>query len=99
LGSAQSAIKPGVATDAIRQSIAAAIAPFQAHPMTVRAFAQRMGLALDEPPYTGVGETFEAGEVYSLRVGATDGSQGVICSCMFVLDTDGIVGFDDGLSA
>ena len=24
---------------------------------------------------------------------------GVICSCMFVLDADGIVGFDDGLSA
>jgi hypothetical protein len=99
LGSAQAAIKPGVATDAIARSIAAAIEPFQAHPVTARAFAQRMGLALDEPPHTGVGETFEAGEVYSLRVGATDGSQGVICSSMFVLDTDGTVGFDDGLSA
>jgi hypothetical protein len=99
LESAWSAIKPGVATEAIRQSIAARIEPFQAHPMTVRAFAQRMGLALDEPPHTDIGETFEAGEAYSLRVGAIDGSQGLICSCMFVLDTDGIVGFDDGLSA
>jgi hypothetical protein len=97
--SARSAIKPGVATDAIRQSIAAAIEPFQAHPVTVRAFAQRMGLALDEPPHTDIGETFEAGEVYALRVGATDGSQGVICSGMFVLDTDGVVVFDDGLPA
>jgi Xaa-Pro aminopeptidase len=99
LGSARSAIKPGVAAREIGQLIAAAIEPFQAHPVTARAFAQPMGLALDEPPHTDVGETFEAGEAYSLRVGATDGSQGVICSCMFVLDLDGIVGFDDGLSA
>ena len=81
------------------ESIAAAIAPFQAHPVTVRAFAQRMGLALEEPPYTDVGETFEAGEVYSLRVGATDGSQGMICSCMFVRRCGRHRGFDDGLSA
>jgi Xaa-Pro aminopeptidase len=99
LVSARSAIKPGVATDAIGQSIAAAIEPFQAHPMTVRAFAQRMGLALEELPRTGVGETFEAGQVYSLRVGATDGSQGIICSCMILVEEDGIVAFDDGLSA
>jgi hypothetical protein len=95
---ARAAVKPGAASDAIGQSIAAAIEPFQAHPMTVRAFAQRVGLALDEPPHTGVGETFEAGDVYSLRVGATDGSQGIICSGMFLLGEDGIVAFDDGLS-
>jgi Xaa-Pro aminopeptidase len=99
LGSARSAIKPGVAACEIGQLIADAIQPFQAHPMTVRAFAQRMGLALDEPPHTGVGETFEAGEVYSLSVGATDGSVGAICSCMILLEADGIVGFDDGLAA
>jgi Xaa-Pro aminopeptidase len=100
LESARSAIKPGVATQEIRQLIAAAIAPFQAHPMTLHAFAQRMGLGLEEPPYTGIVDTFEEGEVYSLRVGATDGSRGgVICSCMILVEADGIVGFDDGLAA
>jgi Xaa-Pro aminopeptidase len=98
LGSARSAIKPGVATREIGQSIAAAIQPFQAHPMTVRAFAQRMGLDLEEPPHTDIGATFEAGEVYSLRVGATDGSHGVICSSMILVEADGIVGFDDELT-
>jgi Metallopeptidase family M24 len=98
MGSAQSAIRPGVATDEIGQLIAAAIEPFRAHPMIVHAFAQRMGLALEEPPHTDIGATFEEGEVYSLRVGATDGSRsGVICSSMILVQTDGIVGFDDGL--
>jgi hypothetical protein len=95
---ARSAIKPGVASDAIGQSIAAAIEPYGAHPLTVRAFVQPMGLALDEPPYTDIGTTFEAGEVYSLRVGATDGSQGIICSGMILLTEADIVIFDDGLS-
>ena len=95
---ARSAIKPGVATDAIWQSISAAIEPFGAHPVTVRAFAQPMGLALDEPPYTDIGATFEAGEVYSLRVGATDGSRGIICSGMILLTEADIVILDDGLS-
>ena len=72
-----------------------AIEPFQAHPVTARAFAQRMGLALDEPPYTGVGETFEAGEVYSLRVGATDGArQAMICGGMIRVGSDGAEGFN-----
>jgi Xaa-Pro aminopeptidase len=95
---ARAAVKPGVATEAIRQSIAAAIEPFGAHQVTVRAFAQRMGLALEEPPHTDVGESFEAGEVYSLRVGATDGAQGIICSGMFLVVEDDVVIFDDGLS-
>jgi hypothetical protein len=95
---ARSAIKPGVASDAIGQSIAAAIEPYGAHPLTVRAFVQPMGLALDEPPYTDIGTTFEAGEAYSLRVGATDGSQGIICSGMILLTEADIVIFDDGLS-
>jgi Xaa-Pro aminopeptidase len=97
--SAQAAIKPGVATQEIGRLIAAAIEPFQAHPMIAGAFAQRMGLALEEPPHTDIGETFEEGEVYSLRVGATDGSRGgVICSSMILVEADGIVEFDDGLA-
>lgn len=93
--SAMSALKADSATHVIEQQIAAAMAPCQPHPVTARAFAQRMGLALDEPPYTDVGETFEAGEVYSLRVGALDESHaGLICSNMFAVGADGIVAFD-----
>jgi Xaa-Pro aminopeptidase len=94
--SAVSAIKPGVATHEIEQLIEAAIAPCQAHPITAQAFAQRMGLALDEPPYTNIGTTFEEGEVYSLRIGITDEPRGsMICSRMFIVLGDGIVAFDE----
>ena len=44
--------------------------------------AQRMGLALHEPPATDIGAIFEEGEVYSVRVGATDDRQHAIYSEM-----------------
>jgi Xaa-Pro aminopeptidase len=99
MGSALSAIKSGFVAHDIGQLIAAAIEPFQAHPVTLHAFAQRMGIGLEEAPYTDIGATFEEGEVYSVRVGATDGSQGgMICSSMILVEADGIVSFDDGLT-
>jgi Xaa-Pro aminopeptidase len=93
--SAASAIKAGVATQEIAQLIAAAIAPYRAHPAIGHAFAQRMGLALDEPS-CDIGASFEEGEVYSLRVGAVDDADtGIICSRMFIVQADGIVAFDE----
>ena len=75
--------------------IVEAIEPFQAHPMTAPAWAQRMGLALEEPPYTDVGETFEEDEVYSLRIGITDGArQAMICGGMIRVGSDGAEGFN-----
>jgi hypothetical protein len=57
-----------------------------------------MGLALDEPSNAAVGASFEEGEVYSLRVGATDEAHGsIICSRMFVVQADGLLAFDEGL--
>jgi len=98
MGSALSAVKAGVGTAEIGQLIAAAIEPYQAHPITAHAFAQRMGLALDDSPPADIGASFEEGEVYSLRVGAMDGSRGgMICSRMFIVQADGIVAFDEGL--
>jgi Xaa-Pro aminopeptidase len=98
LGSAVSAIRAGVATHEIGQLIAAAIRPHQAHPVTAPAFARRMGLALEEPPYTDIGATFEEGEVYSLRLGITDEPRGSsIGSHMIHVLADGVEGFDDGL--
>jgi Xaa-Pro aminopeptidase len=75
LEAAVSAIKPGIVTHEIEQLIAAAIQPYGVHPLTTRAFAQRMGLGVEERPFTDMGETFEPDEVYSVRVGVTDGSQ------------------------
>lgn len=92
-----SAIKAGVATHEIAQQIANGIAPYQAHPVTAHAWVQRMGLSLDESPRTDIGETFEEGEVYSLRIGATDERLGsTICSRMFIVQADGILPFDEG---
>jgi len=54
--------------------IAGAIHPYHSPPLTARAFARRMGLGLEEPSYTDVGSTFEEDEVYSVRVGITDGA-------------------------
>jgi Xaa-Pro aminopeptidase len=97
LGSALSAIKAGVATHEIGRLIAGAMQPYQAHPVIAQAFAHRMGLALEEPPSTDVSASFEEGEVYSLRIGATDGSTGgMICSSMIHVGADGVELFDDG---
>jgi hypothetical protein len=98
MGSAVSVIKAGIGTHEIGQQIAAAMQPYQAHPVIASAFAQRMGVGLDEPPYTDAGASFEAEEVYSLRIGAVDGSMGgMICSSMIRVGTDGVERFDDGL--
>jgi hypothetical protein len=98
MGSAVSAIKAGVATQEIGQLIGAAMRPYQAHPVIGRGFAQRMGLALDAPSGADIGASFEEGEVYSLRIGAIDGSNGgMICSSMIHVGADGIEAFADGL--
>jgi Xaa-Pro aminopeptidase len=95
--SAASAIKAGVATQEIAQLIAAATEPYRAHPAIGHAFAQRMGLALDEPS-SDIGASFEEGEVYSLRVGAVDeAGASIICSRMFIVQADAVLAFDEGL--
>ena len=95
---ARSAVKPGVATDAIGQSIAAAIEPFRAHPMTVRAFAQRMGLALDEPPHTDVGDDLRGGRgLFAARRRHRRIAGHNLLRHVPAMEDD-IVIFDDGLS-
>jgi Xaa-Pro aminopeptidase len=84
------AIRAGTSAQEIRALIAAAIAPHQPHPLTAHSFAQRMGIALDQPPYTDIGATFEDGEVYALRVGASDGETGyAVCSQMISVRQEG----------
>jgi Metallopeptidase family M24 len=97
---AATTIKPGAPTREIAEVIASGIAPYQPHPVTARAWVQRMGLALDEPPYTDIGETFEEGEVYSLRVGAMDGSAGgYICAGMLRVTASGVEIFNPSLES
>jgi hypothetical protein len=68
-------IKPGTPVQDVARLIADTVQPYQLHPVTAHAFAQRMGLALDEPPFTDVDARFEDGEVYALRFGGTDGGE------------------------
>jgi len=58
--------------------------------VTTGALANSFGLALEETPCTDIGTTFEAGEVYSLKIGVTDGAdQHAITSAMIALREDG----------
>jgi urease accessory protein UreF len=94
MGSIVQAIEPGTPTRHIEQMIAAKTHPYRSHPLTAGAFARRMGLALEEPPATDIGATFEDGEVYSVRIGVTDGVNGnVICSQMISVRDGGNDGF------
>jgi hypothetical protein len=84
-------IRPGTPVREIESLIADSIAPYRLHPLTARACGQRMGVALDQAPETEIGPTFEDGEVYSVRVGATDGEQQhAVCSEMLHVDPDGV---------
>jgi hypothetical protein len=75
LASAVKAIKTGTPARDLEATIADAIHPYGSHPLTACAFAQRMGLGLEERPNTDIGAMFEEDEVYSVRVGITDGSR------------------------
>jgi hypothetical protein len=72
-------IRAGTPVSDIAAIIEGLVSPCEPHPLIQRAFAQRMGLALDERPHSDVGPTFEDGEVYSLRIGASDGKT---CHCI-----------------
>jgi len=58
--------------------------------VTKGALANPIGVALEEPPYTNLGAIFEADEVYSLKIGVTDGAdQHAIASAMIALREHG----------
>jgi Xaa-Pro aminopeptidase len=85
------AIRAGTPAREIEALIANSLAPYRPHPLTAHAFAQRIGLALHEPPATDLGAAFEEAEVYSIRIGATDGDrQHGVCSQMLNVGSDGI---------
>jgi hypothetical protein len=83
-------IKAGTSTRTLVQGFDAARAPYQAHPVTERAIAVPIGLALEERPHTNVPNIFESGDVYSLRIGLTgDADQHAIVSAMIAVGDKG----------
>jgi len=83
-------IKAGSSTSAAAKLLTSERAPYQCHPVTTGALANSFGLALEETRCTDIGTTFEAGEVYSLKIGVTDGAyQHAITSAMIALREDG----------
>jgi hypothetical protein len=86
LEKALTALKPGLPVSELAR-IVSAWPPYRPHPVTQGALVSAMGLALDAPAPT----MFEAGEVYSVRVGLTDGNnQHAIVSAMIAISDDGI---------
>jgi hypothetical protein len=84
------AIKPGASAATVAQIIEAGRGRYSAHAVTEDAWATSLGLALEEPPFTDLGATFEIGEVYSLKIGLTDGAgQHVITSAMVAVHEGG----------
>jgi len=85
------AIKPGVDPADLEKLVVTAMAPYSPHPVTERALVSRIGMALEEPPYTNAGAPLEAGEFFSVRVGITDAAQNhAIASAMIRVREDGI---------
>jgi len=79
---ALAAIKPGARTADVAGLISAASKPYRPHPVTAQAPLSRVGLALEEPPHTKPGTTFEHGDVYSVKVGIANGTEHSIVSTM-----------------
>jgi hypothetical protein len=90
LGAVLPMIKSGISKSSVADFIASRRLPYRCHPVTEGAVANSIGLALEEPPYTNIGATFEAGEVYSLKAGITDGAdQHAIVSAMIAVRDNG----------
>jgi len=86
LDNALSAIRPGVPCAQLAKVVAVS-EPYRIHPVTQDALISPIGLALDPPPG---GDLIQAGEVYSARVGLTDGAdRNAIVSAMVAVHDSG----------
>jgi hypothetical protein len=87
LDNALAAIRPGM-TVALLSRILGLAPPYRTHAVTQGALAVPIGLALDAPPSGS--DAFEPGEVYSVRVGLTDGAElHAVVSAMIAIRDDG----------
>jgi hypothetical protein len=84
-------IEPGKPCAEVARAIARSIGLLRPHPVTAQVQGNAIGLALEEHPLIAAAskDKFEAGDVYSLRVGIADGHEGVIVSAMVAVDETG----------
>ena len=82
LRQALAATRPGARPADVAELISAGSKPYRPHPVTARACISRLGLALEEPPHTKPGATFENGDIYSVKVGIANGTEHAIVSAM-----------------
>jgi len=84
-------ITPGRRYADIARAIRKATAPLRSHALTQRLVGNAIGLALEEPPVIGADamDAFEAGGVYSLRVGLSDAQEHAISSAMIAVSAFG----------
>jgi Xaa-Pro aminopeptidase len=75
----------------LARSIAQAIRPFELHPVTARGIGNGIGLALEELPLIAAEseDRLEPGDVYSLRVGLSDGRDHAVVSAMLAIKAHG----------
>jgi hypothetical protein len=89
LKAALATIKSGTTASEIAALLA--VPHYRVHPVTDSAPVTALGVALEEPPYTDLGESIQSGDVYSLRSGLTDGAvEHAIVSAMIAVREDGI---------
>ncbi len=91
LQSAVERMQAGGRCSELARDIARAIHPLQLHPVTARVAGNAIGLGLEEHPMiaAGVEDRVEAGGVYSLRVGLSDGRDYAIVSAMVAVHEGG----------
>jgi Xaa-Pro aminopeptidase len=91
LASAVAMIEPGKPCAEVARAIARCIGSTSPHPVTAQVQGNAIGLALEEhPPISADSQdTFEAGDVFSLRVGVADEREGVIVSAMVAVSERG----------
>jgi hypothetical protein len=75
----------------VARTIARAVHPFDVHPMTASSSGNAIGLALEERPLivSESEDSLEPGEVYSVRVGMSDGRDHAIVSAMVAVHAHG----------
>jgi Xaa-Pro aminopeptidase len=91
LASAFEMIEPGKPCAEVARAITQGIGPLRPHPVTASVQGNAIGLALEEHPLIAVesGDTFQAGDVVSLRVGVADEREGAIVSAMVAVGDHG----------
>lgn len=83
--------KPGVTARELAAVVAAAIKPYSLHPMIGGSIGNGIGLSIEEAPRLDANgdAKLEAGAVYTLGVGATDGKQHAMLSAMILVGETG----------